>query len=224
MDLLEAIKKRHSVRQYTDEKIEGDIKKDLLDVIDKCNRESGLNIQLCLDDEEIFNSSFFARFTSFNNVKNCIAIVGKKSKDLDEKAGYYGEKIVIAATQLGLNTCWVAGGYNKNKINVEIEKDEKLVIVIAIGYGIDDGKSHKVKPLEKLGSAKDKMPDWFKKGLESAQLAPTARNQQKFKFTLLNENLVKAETSFGFFTKIDLGIAKYHFEIGSDSEKWSWES
>jgi len=223
MDLLEAIKKRHSVRQYTDEKIEGDIKKNLLDVIDKCNKESGLNIQLCLDNEEIF-SGLIARFSSFENIKNCIAIVGKKSKDLDEKAGYYGEKIVIKATQLGLNTCWVAGGYSKSKINIEIEKDEKFVIVIAIGYGVDNGKSHKVKPIEKLGSTEGKMPTWFKKGLESAQLAPTARNQQKFKFILLNENVVKADTSFGFFTKIDLGIAKYHFEIGANSKEWSWES
>ena len=224
MDLLEAIKKRHSVRQYNDKKIEDDIKKDLLDIIDQCNKESGLNIQVCLEDEDIFKGGLIAKFSSFENVKSCIAIVGKKSKDLDEKAGYYGEKIVIKATQIGLNTCWAAGGYNKRKLNVEIEKDEKLVIVIAIGYGIDDGKAHKVKPIEKLGSAKGEMPHWFKKGLESAQLAPTAQNQQKFKFILLDNNVVKAETSFGFFTKIDLGIAKYHFEIGTDSREWSWES
>jgi len=221
MDLLEAVKKRHAVRQYCDKKIEGDIKKNLLDVIDECNIESGLNIQLCLDNEEIF-SGLIAKFSSFENIKNCIAIVGKKSKDLDEKAGYYGEKIVIKSIQLGLNTCWVAGGYNKSKINLKIEKDEKLVIVIAIGYGVDDGKAHKVKPIEKLGFTEGEMPNWFKKGLKSAQLAPTARNQQKFKFTLLNENIVKAETSRGFFTKIDLGIAKYHFEIGADSKEWSW--
>jgi nitroreductase len=223
MDLLEAVKKRHAVRQYTDKIIEGDIKEDLLDIIDKCNKESGLSIQLCLDNEKIFGGGFLSRFTLFKNVQNCIAIVGKKSKDLDEKAGYYGEKIVIKATQLGLNTCWAAGGYNKSKINVEIEKDEKFVIAIAIGYGIDDGKSHKVKPIEKLGSAKGEMPHWFKKGLEAAQLAPTARNQQKFQFTLLDGNVVKADTSFGFFTKIDLGIAKYHFEIGADSKEWTWK-
>jgi len=224
MDLQEVVKKRHAVRKYTDKTIEGDTKKDLLEIIDKCNKESGLNIQACLDNEEIFSKGFLSKFMLFENVKNCIAIVGEKSKDLDEKAGYYGEKIVIKATQLGLNTCWVAGGYNKNKINVEIEKGEKLVIIITIGYGIDNGKSHKVKPIEMLGFAKDEMPIWFKNGLKSAQLAPTARNQQKFKFTLLDENIVKAETSFGFFTKIDLGIAKYHFEIGADSKEWSWES
>ena len=224
MDLLEAVKKRHAVRQYTDEKIEENIKKDLLDNINSCNRESGLNIQLCLDNEEVFSGGIIARFGSFKNVKNCISIVGEKSKDLDEKAGYYGEKIVIKATQLGLNTCWAAGGYNKSKINPEIKKGEKLVIVIAIGYGVDNGKTHKVKPIEKLGTTKDEMPEWFKKGLESAQLAPTANNQQKFKFTLLDENVVKVGTSFGFFTKIDLGIAKYHFEIGADSKEWFWES
>ena len=224
MDLLEAVKKRHSVRQYLDEKIEGNVKKDLLDIIDNCNRESGLNIQFCLNNENIFSGGILARFGSFKNVKNCIAIVGKKSDDLDEKAGYCGEKIVIKATQLGLNTCWAAGGYNKSKIDPEIKDKEKLVIVIAIGYGVDNGKSHKVKPIEKLGTSKGEMAEWFKKGLESAQLAPTARNQQKFKFILLDENVVKADTSFGFFTKIDLGIAKYHFEIGADSKEWSWES
>ena len=43
-------------------------------------------------------------YTSFSGVKNYIALIGKKSPNLEEACGYYGEKIVLRAQQLGLNT------------------------------------------------------------------------------------------------------------------------
>ena len=45
-----------------------------------------------------------AHYGKFENVKNYIAIVGNKNDQ--EKAGYYGEKIVLKCPELGLNTCW----------------------------------------------------------------------------------------------------------------------
>lgn len=65
------------------------------------------------------------------------------------------------------------------------------------------------------------VPEWFQKGVKASLLAPTAMNQQKYKFTL-NGNHVLAETGKGFYTKIDLGIAKYHFELGAGKENFSW--
>jgi hypothetical protein len=222
MDLKEAIEKRHSVRKYTDKKIESEIEKELSLEIENCNKESGLNIHLCLNEEKVFGEGIFAKMGSLKNVKNYIVFIGKKSDDLDEKIGYYGEKIVLKATQLGLNTCWVAVSYNKKKINIKIANDEKFFIVIAIGYGVDNGKPRKTKAIEKLGNLNENSPQWFIDGLKSAQFAPTARNQQKFKF-IQSENIVEAKTSFGFYNKFDLGIAKYHFEIGANSKEWSWK-
>ena len=46
----------------------------------------------------------------------------------------------------------------------------------------------------------------------AAMLAPTAMNQQKFRFELLPDGTVKAACGSGFYTKLDLGIVKYHFE------------
>ncbi|MCL2157498.1 MAG: hypothetical protein FWH54_05705 [Methanobrevibacter sp.] len=223
MDLKEAIKKRHSVRQYNHKRIEGEIEENLRLMIESCNKESGLNIQLCLNEEKAFSEGILAKMTSFKNVKNYIAIMGNRSEDLSEKIGYYGEKIVLKATQLGLNTCWAASGYKKSKISVKIPDGEKLFIVIAIGYGINDGSSRKTKPIEKLANITDDSPEWFINGLKCVQLAPTARNQQRFKF-ILSGNIVEAKALFGFLTKIDLGIAKYHFEIGADSNEWSWKT
>jgi len=222
MDLKEAIEKRHAVRQYTDEKIEGEIEKDLRAEIASCNKESGLNIQLCLNEEKAFNEGLLAKLGMFKNVKNYIAIVGNKSEDLDEKIGYYGEKIVLKATQLGLNTCWAASGYKKSKVCAKTSDNEKLFITIAIGYGINDGKPRKTKSIDKLATVSNDSPQWFINGLKAVQLAPTARNQQRFKF-ILSGNLVEAKALFGFHTKIDLGIAKYHFEIGANSKEWTWK-
>jgi nitroreductase len=223
MDLKEAIEKRHSVRQYTDKKIESEIEEDLRLTIENCNEESGLNIQLCLNEEKAFNEGILAKISILKNVKNYIAIVGKKSDDVKEKVGYYGEKVVLKATQLGLNTCWAASGYKKSKICAKIANDEKLFIVIAIGYGVNDGNPRKTKHIDKLGNINNDSPQWFIDGLKSAQLAPTARNQQRFKF-ILSGNIVEANALFGFLTKIDLGIAKYHFEIGANSKEWSWKT
>ncbi|MCU6761247.1 Uncharacterised protein [uncultured Roseburia sp.] len=76
MDLLQAMKERHSVRSYTDRPIEGKIKEDLLSFIEQCNKESGLHLQLILDEPDAFNG-FMAHYGKFSGVKNYIAVIGK---------------------------------------------------------------------------------------------------------------------------------------------------
>lgn len=220
MDIFEAMKVRHSVRSYTDRKIDGETIKELKKVIEECNNDSGMNIQLCIDEPEAFNS-FMGHYGKFKNVSNYIAIIGKKEKGFEEKSGYYGEKIVLKATQLGLNTCWVALTYSKSKSNCQINKDEKLYCVISLGYGETHGVSRKTKEIEELSQVEGEMPDWFKRGMEAAQLAPTAMNQQKFLITL-HGNEVRAKALMGFYTKLDLGIVKYHFEVGAGNNGWEW--
>ena len=222
MDLLEAIKSRHSVRSYTDKKIEGETLEQLKKSITECNSKRGLNIQLCLNEPEVF-SSFMARYGKFINVQNYIALVGKKDIQLEEKIGYYGEMLALEAQQLGMNTCWVAMTYNKKKSTAKINSGEKLLMVLSLGYGETNGVSHKSKSIEKLSSFKGDMPDWFKKGMEAVMFAPTAMNQQKFRFEL-HGNTVKAIAGSGFYTKVDLGIAKYHFEIGAGKNGWEWNN
>lgn len=221
MNLLEAMENRHSVRSYTNKKIEGYVKEQLLSYIKKCNEESGLNMQLVLEEEKAFDG-FMAHYGKFSGVKNYIAIVGKKDDKLQEKCGYYGEKVVLEAQRLGLNTCWVALTYSKIKTAFEVKSGEKLYLVISIGYGEVQGVEHKSKPREKVMNVKGEVPDWFKKGIDAALLAPTAMNQQKFSFEL-NGNKVSAKAGLGFYSKIDLGIVKYHFEIGAGLENFSWE-
>lgn len=213
MTVKEAIFLRHSVRAYYDKAIDDKAVETLNECIEQCNKEGGLNIQLVLNEPKAFDG-FMAHYGKFSVVSNYIALIGKKTKDLDEKLGYYGEKIVLLAQTLGLNTCWVAMTYKKIKTAFKVNKGEKLRIVIALGYGKSQGAAHKSKPVEKVCSINGDTPSWFVNGVRAALLAPTAMNQQKFFFTL-EDGVAYVKAGKGFYTNIDLGIVKYHFELGS---------
>ena len=149
------------------------------------------------------------------------ASADKNIADLDEKCGYYGEKIVLEAQRMGLRTCWVGATYKKIPEAFEILDDEKLVIVISIGYGLDDGTEHKSRKAGLVSNVNADSPAWFKNGVKAALLAPTAMNQQKF-YLALEWDRVSARAGFGPYAKVDLGIVKYHFEIGSGKGQEIW--
>ena len=209
MEILEIMQHRHSVRQYTDQAIEPE-KRAVLDALtQEINRKAGLSVQIIYDDPKCFDS-FMAHYGKFAGVRNYIALVGKKAPGLDETLGYYGEELVLKAQELGLNTCWVALTHGKSK--AAVGRGEKEVCLIALGYGVTQGVEHKSRPMQELCTCGEPMPEWFRCGMNAAMLAPTAMNQQKFRFELLPDGTVKAACGSGFYTKLDLGIVKYHFE------------
>lgn len=224
MSIEEAIRSRHSVRSYTDKKIEGEVKRMLEDCIKECNAACPtLHLQLVTDEPDAFGKSIMARYGKFRNVKNYICLVAQKSDDSDVLLGYYGEKVVLLAQQLGLNTCWVGLSYSKGNVHGEVLPGEKLEAVISIGYGDTQGVQHKSRTPQQICPGIDSTPQWFHRGVEFALLAPTAVNQQKFRFDYLPDGNVHAHTGWGFYSKMDLGIAKLHFEIGADKKNFEWE-
>lgn len=224
--LQEAISARHSVRKYLDKDLPADIVAVLQDRIVEYNRAGNLNIQLVLDEPKAFTGML--AYGKFSGVKNYLVMVGKKSKGLEERIGYYGEQLVLLAQTLGLNTCWVGLSYRKVPEAYTIGTDEKLACMIALGYGETQGVSHKIKTVEQISNASDATPAWFRGGVEAALLAPTAVNQQRFSFeyvgTKNGRHQVRAKKGFSLigYTQMDLGIAKCHFEIGAGKENFDW--
>lgn len=213
-EMMEAIEARHSVRAYKDIPIEQGIRNQLNAFVDECNKESGLNITIQYDDPEGFDSRM-AHYGSFRNVSNYIVLKGKKIEDFEFVCGYYGEKIVLYAQHLGLNTCWAALTFNKKKVKTLVPADETLCMVISLGYGETQGHPHRGKSLYDVIDVKGGMPEWFVVGVDAALLAPTAVNQQKFVFTLDGEEPAIRVKGFGSYTKVDLGIAAYHFDVAT---------
>ena len=218
MNLIEAIMARHSVRSYETRPLADDVVAKLQESINQYNTVSGLRMQLVTGDPETFDC-FWAHYGKFTGVTNYIAMVG--APDAAELCGYYGEKLVLEAQMLGLNTCWVGLSYKKVPGRYTIAPGEKLHLVIALGYGTTQGVMHKSKTIDKVSKCHGNMPNWFRAGVEAALLAPTAVNQQKFRFELIGDR-VRATTGWGFYSKVDLGIAKLHFEIGSGKPSSIW--
>lgn len=238
MTLQEAIEARHSVRAYKDQPLAEDVVKRLEEEIAEVNQTGSLHIQLIRNEPKAFQGTL-AKYGKFRNVTNYMVMAGKKSEDLDERIGYYGEHLVLLAQTLGLNTCWVGLSYKKIPDTYVLDEGEVIKAYIAIGYGETQGSSHKIKTIEQvnrtavrtLGSSKnasDITPLWYTKGIEAALLAPTAVNQQKFSFEYVGTNngrhQVRAKKGISMigYTQIDLGIAKYHFEIGAGREHFDW--
>lgn len=222
MTIQEAIVARHSVRQYQGKPIEVEIIKRLDEEIALCNQEGGLHIQLVLDEPQAFTGGM-VKYGSFKGVRNYLAMVAPKSAD--EKVGYYGERIVLLAQTLGLNSCWVGLSVGKQPDRYQIAAGEKLHCVVALGYGANQGVQHPMRPMDKFVKSSTPMPEWFRRGMEAAIMAPTAVHQQKFEFELVDDHTVTAHARFSLvgWAKLDLGIVKYNFEVGAGKENFKWK-
>ena len=228
MTLLEAIQARHSVRYYKQQPLSDDDARALQEKIDKVNREGRLHIQLIRNEPKAFLGPF-ARYGKFRGVTDYLVMAGVKAEDLDERIGYYGEQLVLFAQTIGLNTCWVGLSYTKIPGTYVLNDGEVIKAYIAIGYGETQGVPHKIKRIDQVSNVSESTPDWFRHGVEAALLAPTAVNQQKFSFEFLpaeDGQLPRVLAKKGFsligYTHMDLGIAKYHFELGAGTDNFRW--
>ena len=220
MDIHEAILKRHSVRQYLDKDIEEDKIKRIESLIAEANEEAGLHIQLVVNEPKAFKS-FLAHYGRFRGVKTYIVMAGKKDETFDERCGYYGEKIVLEAQMMGLNTCWVALTYKKVPGVFTLNEGEKINTVITLGYGENQGEQHRSRKITDVSNVTIDSPDWFKKGVDAALYAPTAVNQQKFYITQIGDQ-AEIKPGRGPNVRTDLGIVRYHFEVGSGRGSDVW--
>lgn len=228
MITVETIRERHSVREYDGKPLSRAEFDALGAVVEEFVRESGLDIQLVGDNPEVFN--VIARFGLIRGCRTHVAFVvdDAKAGDVaaDEAIGYWGQKIVLAAQDMGLNTCWCAL-CSRKKSRAVVAPGKKIRLVIAVGHGKTQGFSRKTKNVEALSSVEcAKAPAWFAAAMEAAQLAPTAMNNQNFKITLLSDGkTVRIDAPQSGLNVIDEGIVRCNFEIAANEAgaDWRWE-
>lgn len=223
MDLLEAAKVRTSRRTYRPVPLTDKDKAALQAVID---RYSGSGYRM-----EIVQGSVKAGYGLFSGVQNVILMIAEHSDpDAEEKLGYFGELVVLEATAQGYGTCWM-GMYDTKSAPVTLRENEHVVIAITIGY-VDAPKlkdklirsvvRRKGKSMEQLTRTDSNPPDWFIRGVEAAQAAPSAVNRQPVIFAYQNGvTMASVEDITAHAMAIDLGIAKAHFALGAGGT-WNW--
>lgn len=218
-ELMRAIEERHSVRSYKKTPLSDETVDRLKQIIADLNKAGNLNMQLVTEEPRAFRGIF--AYGKFHDVRNYIVVTGPKGDSLDYRAGYWGELLVLQAQLLGLNTCWVGLSYSKIPDTYTLLPDHKVVCYIAIGYGTTPGAAHRVKTPQQVSNISAATPEWFRAGVETSLLAPTAINQQKFHFEYTGGDNVTASRSFSLagYTRLDLGITVRHFEIGANNPK-----
>ncbi len=241
-----AIKKRRSRRHFDPHR---PIEPDTLAKLDTlCNQFTPFpNTRSRLVTKSVDNvfKGIIGRYGKIKGAPAFIAFIGDmNSQFVQEEVGYMGEGIILEATALGLNTCWVGGFFRPESVAslVEIGSKERILAVTPVGYArkfesLEEllmtgfGRTHKRLPISKLisGLGKEKLPDWVRASLEAARLAPSAVNRQPWGFNVENDGItVLVRTSgpeFNVSKRLDCGIAMLHIEVAalSSGVKGDWK-
>jgi nitroreductase len=197
---------------------------------------------------ESAESVFRGIIGSYGKVKDApafIAFIGDMDDPFaQEEVGYTGEGIILEATALGLNTCWVAGFFKPEIVTslLEMSEKERVLAITPVGYAQQSesweeklmtrfGRSHNRLPLAKLvrGLPREKWPDWVNICLEAARLAPSAANRQPWGFEVQDVGItVFVRTrglEFNVSKRLDCGIAMLHLEVAAADcgRRGQWE-
>ena len=232
MTSVEAMLVRVSSRKYADRALSEDEISQLHKIINAANQASGLRMQLITDSPQAF-SSLRSSYGMFSGVRNMVALVGPGDlPHFQEICGYYGEKVLLGATALGLGTCWVCGTYDRSRVPCRLESGDALCGVIVVGPvaeqpGVREklirGALHRGhKSAAELSRGMGDAPDWFQSGISAVVRAPSAMNRQGYRFSYAGGTVTVQQTEHSTWSDVDLGIAKYHFEIGAHGGTWTW--
>lgn len=232
----EAIGKRRSYRTYDKNR---PVEAEKLTSLDAVCREFKPfeGVRVCLVNkpvEDIFK--FIAGiYGVIRNAPAFLAFIGNiENPNINEQTGYTGEGVVLEATALGLNTCWVGNAFNAKKTTslIEIGENERLVAVSPVGYAVKSqsfmdkamtgfGWTHKRLPVEQMvgGLGYEQAPSWIKDAIEVARLAPSATNRQSWGFNIEEDGItvyIRSKGSdAGIPFRLDCGIAMLHLEVAA---------
>ncbi len=220
MTIQEAIRQRHTVRKFSDKPIPEEIVALLNERVQEDNGAHRLAISLVTGNSDALAG--WARVLISKGVNNYFILAGADAPDLDERLGYCGADLMLYAQTLGLNTWWIGGMVSKKGVDKNLaDASLKVNGIIVVGYGLTQGVPHKSKAASEISRYDGPEPQWYTDGVEALLLAPTALNRQAYQVSG-RDGKVSLQCTNGSFAGIDLGIGKYHFEVGAGRENFEW--
>jgi nitroreductase len=155
------------------------------------------------------------------------------AQDADTSAGYLGEAFVLQATMLDLNTCWLAGSFDRSvaaRVFGELASGERVVAVTPVGHAVptkttverfmgavvQSGSRRRVDEIAPTLATED-WPGWAVVAVEAARRAPSGANRQPWRFRMDDGALVLYSVKDTYRTAaLDLGIAMVHAQLGAE--------
>jgi len=242
MNIIEAIKKRKSCRSYKDILLRPADKKIIEDSI---MSNSGFiwtgTIDVTIIEKNISDKNLDLNYGSIQGHNTYLLGTSISTPEARVNYGYFLEKIVLKATQIGVSTCWI-GYFDKTYFDeININEGYEIPGIVILGYSSD--KQTYIEKLTRLTVSASKrlnreklfldyitgLPlktDQIQKysdSLEMVRLGPSSGNTQPWRIFynhLTNEfhffkNPVSKKYEDKGFHDIDMGIALAHFELTS---------
>ncbi|MDE6811819.1 MAG: nitroreductase family protein [Muribaculaceae bacterium] len=240
---LATLRERHSVRRYSDRAVPAAVITKLRDLVAEINRAyKGVRFSLVVNDGETF-SSFKRTYGMISGVKNyLVAVADTTVADSEEIAGFAGELFVMAATRLGLGTCFVGATYDPATVKIILSATEEIAFLVPFGYEDENGPGFLGKLVAKIAHRKSIKPEEFYNNdmgffnlqeamsrtpaladvLEALACAPSGMNKQPVRIWMGEDTMLHLGLAFkGDYTSCDLGIAKFNVQAVLPG-KWQW--
>ena len=236
-----AIFLRHSHRKYSGEVPKDDVTAQIEKVCDEFRPFPGARAVLVKDSgKDVFKGAVGEFFYKVTQTPYYIVFIGDMDAlNVQSITGYLGEGVILEATALGLNTCWVGGFYRRDGVlkQVNLEGAERILGITPIGYSKDEtdrvgvsSKQYRRKNLEDLVTSGDiESEKWVRSVLEAARIAPSAANRQPWRFEIGDDHITVSSNSMRKDSRVsrrlDCGIAMLHLELAllSNGVHGSWE-
>jgi len=232
---------RHSQRKYSGEVPDDDVTAGIDRVCNEFKPFSGARAVLVREPaSDVFKGAIGPYFFKVTEAPYYIAFIADMNlPNIQAVTGYLGEGVILEATSLGLNTCWVGGFFRRESVTqqIKLQTGEHVLAITPIGYSKDEAdrvgvssKQYRRKTLDKLVvSGEVDGSKWTKSALEAAKIAPSAANRQPWRFSLGKDSVTVSVNSqkreFRVSRMLDCGIAMLHLEVGAlvSGVKGSWE-
>lgn len=229
----EAVQTRYSQQKYQNKEIKEFTLRSLKKTVDRLNNlYPEVRVEIYQNSIKDILPALEGKYGNFTDSPAFLAfILNDKGEYRWTKMGYIGEAAILEATALGLGTCWVGARYipGRSKVNINLERGERLVAVSPIGYSSESYNLtrhfiSKLFPNRDRISYKELCPDgydpdwpgWVKNALKLGSYAPSRLNRQPWRFYYGDNKLVvdcKGESTS--YKRLECGIALLHAEIGA---------
>lgn len=229
-----AINFRHSRRAFSGESLPEDKLRHLETVTNEFKPFRGARAVVVRDPPDNVFKGAIGSYGKVRDAPHFVAFIGDIAvPEVQEVTGYLGEGIILEATSMDIQTCWVGGFFRPSVVEniIELQQSEKVLAITPIGYGQERKsrvekvfsqvtRSRKRKPIESLLlNVPDSYPEWIKSALSAARLSPSAANRQPWRFLVGNEFITirTDDSNEGRWVskRLDCGIAMLHIELGA---------
>lgn len=228
MTIQEAIEERHSVRCYDGKALAESDGRNIADIIVAATNPFGGSVTMRMKDFDLHGPQRPGTYGTISGVCTYLLTASGDSENDALATGYEMEGVILAATRLGVSSCWIGGTLSRGDFDrgQSWPAGQTLRLISPLGYAARTQNlrsrltslaigSRKRKAFEALFTVEGTASKEIRAALELMRLAPSSVNSQPWRAIVGTDGTVHFYNAGKKpLNTVDLGIGLYHFHAG----------